>query len=408
MKPLPNQNKTNSTLIDNSMRTYMKSLLTNSSARVLRSAMYEGGKQFLTAALTFFMFFLANNFQAQACNQVEDFSAAITIGPAQSPGVWYVDRYAPNGFFSPSGDLGGAVLKHSINVSDGAVNRAPAYQGAFYNTQGRMFDLPAMTRTMQIDLYVPLAWATSNKREAGFWGTAVDAGSGVSGYPIIEFTSEGTPRFRCYETGTGAWVDLGLPTGFVYDAWYTLEVELLNNGEFLYTVINLQHTTTTAAGDASIAISNVILQGYNYDPTFPLDPTNPGVTYDIYWDNFITNLYPVRNTTQGLDYCTLQAAINAANPGDNIILLGNLFEGPVVVDEDLTINGSGFTLTSSSPTYGIEVTVANVTIQNLTIFDAGTFGLQIDCNSDNLSLTNVTVNSCGSTGMALTMRSSPT
>ena len=61
---------------------------------------------------------------AQACNQVEDFTSAITIGLSQAPSVWYVDRYAPNGFFSPSGDLGGATLKHSINVADGADYRA--------------------------------------------------------------------------------------------------------------------------------------------------------------------------------------------------------------------------------------------------------------------------------------------
>jgi hypothetical protein len=402
MNTLSNQVATEFSFNVNSTSSLMKSLQRITSLLEI-GVLATGNKLFMLAGVLILSVFLqGSSLHGQSCNQVENFSAAVTLAATQTPGAWYVDRYAPFGFSSPSGDLGGSTLKHSINVADGWASRPPAYQSQFYNTQGRKFDLPAMTRTMQIDLYIPTAWGTSNKREAGLWGTAIDGSNAVSGYPILEFTSDASnPRFRCYETGTGVWIDLGLPSGFTYNTWYTLKVELLNNSEFRYVVGNLQHTTTTGGLDASVAIQDVILQGYNYDPTFPLDITNPGVTYDIYWDNYVTNLYPVRNTTQMLDYCTLQAAIDAANPNDNIELLGNLFEGAVVVDEDITIDGNGFTLTSTSPLYGVEVTVANVTIQDLIIFDAGTFGFHASCGTDNLALTNVTVNSSGGTGITI-------
>ena len=136
-------------------------------------------------------------------------------------------------------------LQVNIDAADCETCRG-GFNGAFYNTQGRKFDLPASTISSQIDLYVPSAWATTNKRMAGFWATAFDAGNAVSAFPILEFTSDlSDPRFRAYETGTGTWIDMGLPTGFSYDTWVTLRI--------------------------------VILQGHN---------TLAGVTYDIYWDNF--------------------------------------------------------------------------------------------------------------------------
>ena len=364
----------------------------------------QASKMSFNFFLAFAMLFVGHQLaQAQACNVTDDFSTPVTIGPSQAPGVWYTDRYAPNGFFSPSTDLGGTALKHSINMADGAVNRAPAFQGAFYNTQGRKFDLPAMTRTMKIDLYVPSAWATTNKREAGLWGTAVNISNGVSGYPIIEFTSDGVgPRFRGYESGgPGVWVDMGLPAGFVYNAWYTLAIEVLNSGEFLYKVGNLQYTTTTSSGDGSVRLANIILQGHNYDPTFPLDATNPGVTYDIYWDSFVNNVYTVKNTSLNLNYCSLQAAIDAASNGDVIELLSNISEGLVLVNKEVTIDGNGFTLNSTSPIYGIEIASSNVAITDLILQDAGTYGIQTDCGADFLNLTNVTVNSSGNSGISI-------
>lgn len=202
-----------------------------------------------------------------------DFSTAISTG-AQAPGVWYVDRYEPNIFATAPFD-GDDRLFQYIDYPEAGQDRPVAFQSNFYNTQGYKYDLnPGMT-ALKIDLYMTDLFETSNKRMAGIWGTAVDSVNAVSAYPIVEFTSDGNnPRFRGYE-GDGSWIDLGLPTGFAYDTWVTLEIAMLPSGEFKYTAGD-KTATTLLMGSANVELANVILQGHN---------TFEGVTYGIYWDN---------------------------------------------------------------------------------------------------------------------------
>jgi len=166
-------------------------------------------------------------------------------------------------------------LKHSIHVDDGANNRPGGFGSAFYNTQGRKYDTQGATQ-MSIDLYIPADWENTGRRMAGFWATGFNVTDGVSLYPIIEFTSDGNdPRFRVWpeDPFTGGYIDLGLPTGFAYNQWYTLTMELTAD-DVIFTVGDLSHTT---GNNDTVQFGNVILQGYN---------TDDGVTYDIYWDNF--------------------------------------------------------------------------------------------------------------------------
>ena len=215
------------------------------------------------------------------CKGENNFSKPVVLSPTQAPGKWYTDRYAPAGFVSPVNFNGNARLKHSIAVSGGANNRPAAYSSSFYNTQGRKYDLTNGTTYMEIELYVPVAWQTTGRRMAGFWGTAFDAFNNISAFPIIEFTSEDGPaRFRGYDNGV--WIDMGLPAGFSYNKWVTLSIELLSSGEFKYRVENLQAVTNTLAIYNSKRIGNVILQGHN---------TTTGVNYDIYWDDFAFRCY---------------------------------------------------------------------------------------------------------------------
>jgi len=203
-----------------------------------------------------------------------DFSSSITLAPASANGVWYTDRYAPSAFVSATNFNGGTRLLHSISAADAQANQ-------FYNTQGRGYNLEPNTTFAEIDIYIPGAWATSGKRMAGLWATAFNAGNAASGYPIVEFTSDGgVPRFRVYETGSGLWIDLGLPTGFTYDSWTNISIKVLPSNEFLYTVGDLSYITQTGMASASVRLGNAILQGHN---------TTTGVTYDIYWDNLKYN-----------------------------------------------------------------------------------------------------------------------
>ena len=153
-----------------------------------------------------------------------------------------------------------------------------AFNIPFYNTQGRKYDLDAATTSMQIDLYVDPRWLLDGsdlRRWAGFWGTAIDATSALSAFPIIEFITEsGVGTFRGWDsTGAGSWVNIGLPTGFT-PGWQTLLISITGS-DFLYTVGD---ATATVPLLGSVEIDNVILQGHN---------SATGVSYDIYWDNLI-------------------------------------------------------------------------------------------------------------------------
>ncbi|MBK7408027.1 MAG: hypothetical protein IPJ40_08055 [Saprospirales bacterium] len=111
------------------------------------------------------------------------------MSPAAA-GAWYTDRYAPAGFVSQQDFDGDMRLKHSIASADGTNNRPPAYSSTFYDTQGRKYDLAPDANSMEIELFIPADWETTDRRMAGFWGTAVDGNQmSFPAIPIIEFTS---------------------------------------------------------------------------------------------------------------------------------------------------------------------------------------------------------------------------
>ncbi|QDT01493.1 hypothetical protein [Adhaeretor mobilis] len=209
----------------------------------------------------------------------ETFDSAVTTGSTQAPDVWYTDRYAPAAFTSPVSFDGDNRLLHSISAADGVDNRPASFSSAFYNTQGRKYDLPAGTGGLSIDLYIPSDWATTGRRMAGLWGTGVDGSNTIADYPIIEFASDGSgPRFQVWDSGSG-WSEIGLPSGFVYDAWYTLDASLAGS-TINYSVGDI---TGSVPSLGSVEIDNVILQGHN---------TTDGVDYDIHWDNLTITAVP--------------------------------------------------------------------------------------------------------------------
>lgn len=60
-----------------------------------------------------------------------------------------------------------------------------------------------------------------------------------------------------------------------------------------------------------------------------------------------------QNMQTGFSYATLQAAIDAAIPGQTIVLLDNVSESNVVVNNSVTVEANGFTLTIPSGTLSI-------------------------------------------------------
>lgn len=212
---------------------------------------------------------------------LQTFDTDVTRAATQAPGVWYTDRYAPAGFEGGVDFDGDKRLRHSISAADGAASRPSSFGSTFYNTQGRKFDTPGAT-ALSIDLYIPEDWESTNRRMAGIWGVGLNAADTISLYPIIEFTSDGgNPRFRVWpvDAYAGGWIDLGLPTGFVYNSWTTLEMVLDTDVTF-----HVGDLSQTFGANGSVSFGNVILQGYN---------TDEGVGYDIYWDNFRATVIPL-------------------------------------------------------------------------------------------------------------------
>ncbi|MEM7574093.1 MAG: hypothetical protein AAF433_14390, partial [Bacteroidota bacterium] len=105
----------------------------------------------------------------------------------------------------------------------------------------------------------------------------------------------------------------------------------------------------------------------------------------------------------GCDFTTISDAINAAANGDIIEVTGNISEDQVNVTKSVTIDGltGGRLLTSTSAVYGFEVFAMGVTIRNISVTGAGTFGIHSISGADNLTLENVTTNANGGTGIAL-------
>ncbi|MDX1941929.1 MAG: right-handed parallel beta-helix repeat-containing protein, partial [Saprospiraceae bacterium] len=101
----------------------------------------------------------------------------------------------------------------------------------------------------------------------------------------------------------------------------------------------------------------------------------------------------------GGGYASLSAAIAAANPNDIIVLTEDISEGIVLVNKSVTIDGqyNGVThvLTSTSPDRGIVISAVGVSVQNLIVEDAGTFGIQVAPGANNVFFSNVHVNNSG-------------
>ncbi|NUP97451.1 MAG: lamin tail domain-containing protein, partial [Planctomycetaceae bacterium] len=108
-----------------------------------------------------------------------------------------------------------------------------------------------------------------------------------------------------------------------------------------------------------------------------LDVCNTGIDEDC--DGTIDNppVAPVFNVTQGLYFCTIQGAINAANPGDVLDIGAGTYTENVIVNKTLSLVGnSGFPATRpvivGTGAQVILVAATNVTLENLQVDFDGT------------------------------------
>lgn len=209
---------------------------------------------------------------AHAALVTQTFDTSPTLSTTQAPGVWYTDRYAPAGFASES-FAGDNRLALTLSAADGATSRPGSFSSAFYNTQGRKFDVGGAT-SLAVDFYIDSAFGGVNGRIGGLWGTAVDGSNIITAFPIIEFHGDGagSGSFNIWDGAT--FVDIGLTAGFVFNSFYTMTMDLVGNT--VEYSINGTSVFTDTDSNGSTGFANVILQGIN---------TNDGVNRTLYFDN---------------------------------------------------------------------------------------------------------------------------
>lgn len=206
-----------------------------------------------------------------------DFSTDPPLAPSQQPDAWFPDRKAPAKFDSEL-FLGDQRLQIGISASDFDSGNA------FYNTQGRKYDIViAPGGSIEAQLYIPADWETSPRR-SDLWATGSNVDPNVAtAYVIFGFTSlTGAPTLRVFDSDLG-WINLSTP--IVYDEWVTLRMDFTGtsfvysiNGAVVFTDTNVNGTTQ---------FHDLMLQAYN-----------PNTSYSAHWDNLVvdTALVPEPST----------------------------------------------------------------------------------------------------------------
>lgn len=290
----------------------------------------------------------------------EHFASAPTLAATPTDGAWYKDRYLPSAFTSSGGQL-----KISIDgPNDGAQARPSAYSSAFYNTQGRKFNLCTSCNVTMAsgDLYIPSSWSTEHRR-SDIWATAYDNTNNISFYPIIGFRNvDGNSPSIDYWNGTG-WTGSGV--SITYNTSYHLSFKL--NGTNLEYYVNSNLVGTVISG-GSTYFGDLILQAYNFNdntlsPSTMQDLSSSTNSYDALWDNIVAtaaNGNVVTNSSSGLSFCTIGAAISDANTvnGNTLVVGAGTYNEALAVNKNLTINGPNLGI-SGTGTRGAEAVLAD-------------------------------------------------
>ena len=100
------------------------------------------------------------------------------------------------------------------------------------------------------------------------------------------------------------------------------------------------------------------------------------------------------------DYPTIQAAIDAASPGDRVIVAAGSYWETLTINKALTLEGESGAIIEAGGTTGnaITVTADNVTIKGFTIEDAYVHGIYA-ANVSNLTIEDNTITSSGTHGV---------
>jgi hypothetical protein len=215
-----------------------------------------------------------------------------TVSPA-----WVTDRYAPAGFQSVSFD-GDNRLQITIDQTGSSVNRpAPTYTAPFFNTQGdqRPVDIVGGW-SLSAQVYVSSAFDTTTGQlvQTNLWAET-GTNSANNAYAIMGFTNasptdplnpDASDRAFTFDIFNGtvadptSWFDVGMPAGFAFNAWHTLE-ETYTGAAFEYLLDGVVVDTVPSANGEDLQTAS--LEAYNFGQT----DANGLNNYSVDWDNAI-------------------------------------------------------------------------------------------------------------------------
>ncbi len=212
-----------------------------------------------------------------------------TLNPA-----WVVNRYAPAGFQVVSFQ-GDNRLSITIDPSGSAANRPFTSSSSFYNIQGEERAGNVTGRwSLSAQVYVASSFntTTGTLMDIDLWShTGTTPGGGD--YAIFGFTNSSPTdflnpaaadrafHFEAYDGNTGHWFNLGVPSGFAFDAWHQLTTVSTGTAFNYYIDGQLYLTNPTSAG---YDLLSVMIQGYNFGAT--------AGSYSVLWDNVTTTPIP--------------------------------------------------------------------------------------------------------------------
>jgi hypothetical protein len=198
---------------------------------------------------------------------------------------WMIDRYRPVDFENTV--FAGRETIH-IKIGNETVDN-------FYGYKHEFEDFTLVTA----DLYMDSDWLTNpNAVRPGIWTVAYNDDAiyrypdAWPGWPLLEYNKD-ADAFRVWDEAVGYAV-LDMPANAAFDTWYTLSIELLDNGRYKASV----EGRTTAGGTFTLSYTTVS----NTDSTafrgvLLNSRANNTTDYDVYWSRLEVNTGDARTSS---------------------------------------------------------------------------------------------------------------
>lgn len=216
--------------------------------------------------------------------------AALTDTFDSIDSAWVTDRQEPSDGFSSVFFDGDNRLRIGIDASEQST------VDTFYYTEGRQRDYAVVDPWyVSADVYVSSAFNTTTGTlvRSDLWTRDSYPDESLANYPIFGFTNASPTdgfnpsagdrefRFRAWDSQVG-WIDLGLPSGFAFDAWYNLKIVGTGTTFEYYIDDVLIHTDLTGSEAGSEDLRTIYMQAYNFGHE----------DYGVHWDNLDVGIVP--------------------------------------------------------------------------------------------------------------------